>query len=79
MSKHTSEYECFGCGTKTHHDDSKGHVPVGWSYIKVKGVVRAFCSGCKSHLHDYQGREHPGDISPHMKEMLQERHGLKLD
>lgn len=79
MSKHTSEYECNGCGTTTHHDPSKGHVPVGWSNIKIKGTVRVFCSGCKLHFHDYQGSEHPGDISPNMKEMLFNRHGLKID
>ena len=79
MLEHTSGYECFGCGAKTHHDDRKGHVPIGWSYIKIKGIVHTFCSGCKLHFHDYQGSDHPGDISPNMKEMLLNRHGLKID
>ncbi len=79
MSKHTSEYECYGCGAKTHHDDSKGHVPVGWTFIKIMGIVHLFCSGCALQFHDYQGSEHPGDISPNMKETLFNRHGIKID
>ena len=79
MSKHTSEYECYGCGTKTHHDDSKGHVPIDWAIIKIQGTARVFCLGCKLHFHGYLGAEHPGDIAPSMKEDLFNRHGLKID
>ncbi len=79
MSKQTSEYECYGCGTKTHHDDSKGHVPVGWTLIKIQGTAQVFCLVCKSYFKKFRGMEHPGEITQIMKEMLFDRHGLEID
>lgn len=79
MAKRTLDYECYGCRAMVHHDLAKGHVPTGWAMIKLHGMPQAFCSACEVHFHDYRGVEHPGDISPTMRKMLLQRHGLHLD
>jgi len=73
-----SEFECYACSRKTLHNQTNAHVPYGWKMIKLKGVARLFCDACAVHFHGHPGLENPNDISPHMKDVLNKKYGLKL-
>lgn len=68
-------FTCDACGIKKEYDPSKTleAMPSGWRMHEISGHRFLLCSSCGNPAAFY------GEISPHLKEMLEARHNIKIE
>ena len=69
------QFTCDACGTMKEYDpaETRQAMPSGWRKHKISRRGFLLCSSC-GHPASFHG-----GISPHLKQMLETRHGIKID
>ena len=71
-----SEEICFNCDKRVKYDDSKGHLPSGWQFVRIEDKIYTLC---ESHaLRFGPGVNYSLDdkaVSPRLREKIKNRRG----